>query len=70
MKMLCNLKRKDVAHQFDATLESLRENAAEPGYLCRDCLRFSCEKKRLCQPVSLKKLKGEHEPPSTAMESR
>lgn len=62
MKTLCKMKRKDVAKHFEATLESLGESAVEPSYLCRDCLRFSFDKVRLCAPVSLKKLKRETEP--------
>ncbi len=52
MKTLCELKRKEIARQFEAVLE------AQPtsGYLCRDCLRYSNEKKRLCEPVSIKKI--------------
>jgi hypothetical protein len=61
MKTLCEVKRKDIARHFDATAAALRDGEqASPGYLCRDCLRYSCDKKRLCDPISLKKLK--HEP--------
>ncbi len=67
MKTLCELKRKDIARHFEAALAALREaEDAATGYLCRDCLRFSSDKKRLCEPVSLKKLK--HEPESSAVQ--
>jgi hypothetical protein len=67
MKTLCELKRKDIARHFDAALAALREaEDTATGYLCRDCLRFSSDKKRLCEPVSLKKLK--HEPESSAVQ--
>lgn len=52
MKTLCELKRKEVA-KF---VEALSEEGPTHGYLCRRCLRFYPEKKRLCEPMSLKKL--------------
>lgn len=70
MKTLCELKRKDIAKHFEATLESLREPDAELGYLCRDCLRFSCDKKRLCEPMSLKKLQHESDVKTQLLDSQ
>lgn len=69
MKTLCKMKRKDVAKHFEATLESLGESSVEPSYLCRDCLRFSYDKIRLCEPVSLKKLKRGPEPLETPLKT-
>jgi len=58
MKTLCELKRKDIAKFIDALLEQ----KATHGYLCRECLRFFPDKKRLCEPVSLKKIWQSPEP--------
>ena len=69
MKTLCELKRKDIAKQFEVTLENLTEAELAAGFLCRDCLRFSCDKKRLCEPLSLKKFKRELDAPHTREES-
>lgn len=52
MKTLCELKRKEVA-KF---VEALSEEGLTNGFLCRRCLRFYSEKKRLCEPMSLKKI--------------
>jgi hypothetical protein len=52
MKTLCELKRKELAKFSEAWLEE----KATHGYLCRDCLRFFTDKKRLCDPVALKKV--------------
>lgn len=63
MKTLCKLKRKDIARQLEAVVEAICDsNSGLPGYLCRDCLRFSDDKKRLCDPVSLRKLRQEPKP--------
>lgn len=64
MKTLCKLKKKDIARQLEAVAETICDpNLGLTGYLCRDCLRFSGDKKRLCDPVSLRKLR--HEAPPT-----
>lgn len=52
MKTLCELKRKDIAKFMDALLEQ----KATHGYLCRECLRFFPDKKRLCDPVAWRKI--------------
>lgn len=66
MKTLCKLKQKDIARQFDAAIETIREaDNGLTGYLCGDCLRFSEDKKRLCEPVSLKKLRPSFKPQDT-----
>lgn len=52
MKTLCELKRKELTK----LMEALAEEKPSHGYLCRECLRFFTDKKRLCDPVALKKL--------------
>jgi hypothetical protein len=52
MKTLCELKRKDISKYF----ELLIEQPSESGYVCRECLRFAAEKKRLCEPVAVRKV--------------
>lgn len=58
MKTLCELKRKDLA-KFT---EILLEEKSTHGYLCRECLRFFPDKKRLCDPVAWKKIWKNPEP--------
>lgn len=52
MKTLCELKRKELTK----LIEALAEEKSSHGYLCRKCLRFFIDKKRLCDPVGLKKI--------------
>jgi hypothetical protein len=59
MKTLCELKRKDINKYFDV----LAEEQPRGGYLCRECLRYASEKKRLCAPVSLRKIVQPAAPP-------
>lgn len=58
MRTLCELKRKELVK----LAEDWREEPADRGYLCRQCLRFAPDKKRLCKPAKLERFL--HAPPA------